>query len=116
MKACRLFEQFEAATQDATTYVYTTIIDTLNETMTEPQKDTPAKVKQLANKDTKPKMKPGLNNPQQAEAFTTRLKDAVDLFIHTYDRYESERAYPEFVATYHKLLSEVEDCCHWHKV
>ena len=40
------------------------------------------------------------------------MKDTVDLFearIHTYDRYETEKAYPEFVATYHKLLSEVED-------
>ena len=42
VKACRLFEQFEAATQDTTTHVYTTIINTLNKTMTEPQKDTPA--------------------------------------------------------------------------
>ena len=81
--------------------------------MMEPQKDTPVKGKQLANKDTKPKVKPGPNNPQQVEAFTTQLKDAVDLFedgIHTYDRYGTEKAYPEFVATYHKLLSEVEDC------
>ena len=80
--------------------------------MTEPQKDTLAKGKQLANKDTKLKMKPGPNNPQQTEAFTTWLKDAVDFFesrIHTYDRYETERAYLEFVATYHKLLSEAED-------
>ena len=80
MKARRLFEQFEAETQDATTHAYTTIINTLNETMMEPQKDTPAKGKQLANKDTKPKMKPGPNNPEQAEVFTTWLKDAVDLF------------------------------------
>ena len=29
--------------------------------------------------------------------------------IHTYDRYETEKAYAEFVATYHKLLSKVED-------
>ena len=80
MKAHRLFEQFEAATQDTTTYVYTTIVNTLIETMTEPQKDTPAKGKQLANNDTKLKMKPCPNNPEQAEPFTTWLKDAVDLF------------------------------------
>ena len=112
MKACHLFDQFETATQDATTYVYTTIVNTLNKTMTEPQKDTPTKGKQLATEDTKLKTKPGPNNPEQAEAFSTWLKDAVDLFearIHTYDRYETEKAYPEFFATYHKLLSEVED-------
>ena len=93
-------------------YAYTTIINTLNETMMEPQKDTPTMGKQQANKDTKPNMKPGPNNPEQAEAFSTQLKDTVDLFeirIHTYDRYETEKAYPEFVATYHKLLSKVED-------
>ena len=86
--------------------------NTLNETMTETQKDTPTKGKQLANKDTKPKLKPGPNNPQQAGAFSTQLKDSVDLFeskFHTYDRYETEKAYPEIVAIYHKLLSEVED-------
>ena len=80
VKAPKLFEQFEAATQDATTHAYTTIVNTLNKTMTEPQKDTPAKGKQLANKDTKPKLKPGPNNPEQAEAFTTQLKNAVNLF------------------------------------
>ena len=82
--------------------------------MTEPQKDIPTKGKQLATKDTKPKTKPGPNNPEQAEAFSTQLKDMVDLSearIHTYDRYETEKAYPEFVSTYHKLLSEVEDYC-----
>ena len=49
---------------------------------------------------------------KQAEAFSTQLKDAVDLFeirIHTYDRYETENTYPEFVATYHKVLSKDED-------
>ena len=108
MKAHCLFNQFEAATQDAATYAYTTIINTLDETMMEPQKDIPTKGKQLATKDTKPKTKPGPNNPEQAEMFSTQLKDAVDLFetrIHTYDRYETEKAYPEFVSTYHKLLS-----------
>ena len=107
-----MFKQFEAATRDATTCAYTTIINTLNETIMEPQKDTRTKGKQLATKDTKPKIKLGPNNPKQAESFSTQLKDAVDLFeirIHTYDRYETEKAYPEFVATYHKLLSEVED-------
>ena len=80
MKACRLFEQFEAATQDAITHAYTSIIYTLNETMMELQKDTPAKGKQLTNKDTELRMKPGPNNPEQAEAFTTWLKDVVNLF------------------------------------
>ena len=80
--------------------------------MSEPQKDIPTKGKQLATKGTTPKTKPGSNNPKQAEAFSTHLKDTVDLFearIHTYDRYETEKACPEFVSTYHKLLSEVED-------
>ena len=112
MRAHKLFKQFEAATQDATTCAYTTIVNTSNKTMTEPQKGTPAKV-ELANKDTKLKQKPGPNNPEQAEEFATKLKKAVDLFenrIHSYDRYDTEKAYPDFVDTYHKLLSQVEDC------
>ena len=58
-------------------------------------------------------MKPGPNNLEQAGEFATKLKTAVDLFesqIHTYDRYETEKAYPQFVETYLKLLSAVEDC------
>ena len=74
VKAFRLFEQFQAATQNATSYAYTTIINTLNETMMEPQKDTLTKGKQLATKDTKLKMKPGPNNPEQAEAFSNPVE------------------------------------------
>ena len=40
--------------------------------MTEPHKDTTPK--QPAYKDTKPKLKPGPNNTQQAETFATWLK------------------------------------------
>ena len=66
----------------------------------------------LDSKDVKTKLKPGPNNPEQAGEFTTKLKAAVDLFenrIHSYNRYDTKRAYPEFVDTYLKLLSEVED-------
>ena len=58
------------------------------------------------------KLKPGPNNPEQAGKLTTKLKTAVDLFeshIHTYDRYETKKAYREFVETYLKLLSMVEE-------
>ena len=68
--------------------------------------------KELDTKGSKPKLKPGPNNPEQAGEFATKLTKAVDLFetrIHLYDRYEMKKAYPEFVNTYLKLLSEVED-------
>ena len=60
----------------------------------------------------KQKLKPGPNNPEQAGEFATKLKTAVDLFesqIHMYDRYETKKAYQDFVETYLKLLSTVED-------
>ena len=60
----------------------------------------------------KQKLKLGPNNPELAGKFITKLKTAVDLFesrIHTYDRYKTEKAYSEFVETYLKLLSMVED-------
>ena len=113
LKACKLFEQFKAATQDTTMSVYTTIANTLEANMTnKQQKDTPTKEKEGDNKGMKQKQKPGPNNPEQAEEFATKLKTAFDLFesqIHMYDRYETEKAYPEFVETYLKLLSVVED-------
>ena len=37
VRAHKLFQQFEAATQDATTYAYTTIVNTSNKTMMESQ-------------------------------------------------------------------------------
>ena len=68
--------------------------------------------KELDTKGSKPKLKPGPNNPEQAGEFATKLTTAVDLFktrIHSYDRYEMEKVYPVFVDTYLKLLSQVED-------
>ena len=113
VKARKLFEQFKAATQDATTSAYTTIVNTLEANMAvKPQKETPTKDMEQDNKGMKQKLKPVHNNPEQAGKFTTKLKTAVDLFeshIHTYDRYETKKAYPEFVETYLKLLSMAED-------
>ena len=81
MKAHKLFAQFKAATQDATTSAYTTIVTTLEAIMTDkPQKDTPTKEKEQDNKGMKQKLKPGPNNPGQAGEFATKLKTAVDLF------------------------------------
>ena len=68
--------------------------------------------RELDTKGSKPKLKPGPINPEQAGEFATKLTKTVDLFktrIYSYDRYETEKTYPEFVNIYLKLLSEVED-------
>ena len=67
---------------------------------------------ELDSKDVKKKLKAGPNNSEHAGEFVTKLTAAMDLFesrIHSYDRYETELAYPEFVDTYLELFSEVED-------
>ena len=47
VKARKLFEQFEAATQDAMISAYTTMVTILEANMTDkPQKDTPTKEKE----------------------------------------------------------------------
>ena len=75
----------------------------------------------MATKDTdtksaKPKImdkpKPGPNNPSKAGQFVSDLNTALDLFqnrIHSYNLFDIENAYPDFISTYHKLLSRVED-------
>ena len=75
----------------------------------------------MATKDTntksaKPKImdkpKPGPNNPDKAGQFVTDLNTALDLFqncIHSYNPFDVENTYPDFISTYHKLLSGVED-------
>ena len=63
MKAHKLFEQFEAATQDVMACAYTTTVNTLEANMTDkPQKDTPTKETEQDNKGVKQRLKPGPNN------------------------------------------------------
>ena len=64
------------------------------------------------DQDVKPKKPPGPNNPEKASVFVTELDKAVDTFaekIHSYDRYQVEEAYGDFVDTYYNLLTNVED-------
>ena len=77
--------------------------------------------KTMASKDTntkgvKPKImdkpKPGPNYPNKAGQFVTDLNTALDLsqnHIHSYNPFNVENAYPDFISTYHKLLSRMED-------
>ena len=58
------------------------------------------------------KPKPGPNNPDKARQFITDLNTALDLFknhIHSHNLFDMENAYPDFISTYHKLLSRVDD-------
>ena len=58
------------------------------------------------------KTKPRPNNSDKAGQFVTDLNTALDLFenrIHSYNAFDVENAYPDFISTYHKLLSKVED-------
>ena len=75
----------------------------------------------MATKDTdtkgvrpkiKDKPKPRPHSPDTAGQFMTDLNTAVDLFqnhIHSYNPFNVENTYPNFISTLHKLLSRVED-------
>ena len=58
------------------------------------------------------KPKPGPINPDKARQFVPDLNTALDLFqnrIHSYNPFDMENTYSDFISTYHKLLSGVED-------
>ena len=92
VEACQIYQASKAVNNTAFSYIMAT--------------------EELDSKDVKTKLRPGLNNLERAGEFATKLTAAVDLFesrIHSYNRCDTEKDYPEFVDTYLELLSEVED-------
>ena len=72
-----------------------------------PPKNTPTKELKADEAEVQlKKLKPGPNNPEEAEQFKEDLNKVVDLFknrIHSYNHYEVEWAYPKFIDKYAKL-------------
>ena len=63
-------------------------------------------------KDAPLKLKPGLDNPEEASEFVSKIKKATDRFaqvIHSFEPYKIWDAHSDYVLRYYELLVQVED-------